>query len=88
MSNKPVAAILRENEFLRDVAAKAIKLRRIGMALDTIQEAQEQLARETNGVISKSGTARMMYESAFATALSDFDQAVLRAAEARMEWAE
>lgn len=88
MNKKPVAAILRENEFLRDVASKAIKLRRIGMALDAIQEAQEQLVKETNGMISRSGTSRMMYESAFATAISDFDQAVLRAAEARMEWAE
>lgn len=85
--DKPIAAILRENEFLRDVAEKAIRLRRIGMALDDLEEAQDKLIRETNGTMSRSGTGRMMYESAFKTAMDDFDQAILRAAEARMEWA-
>jgi hypothetical protein len=31
---KPVAALLRENTILRDVAEKAIRLRRIGMQCD------------------------------------------------------
>lgn len=85
--DKPVAAILRENEFLRDVAEKAIRLRRIGMFLDELDEVQDKLIKETNGVISRSATGRMMAESAFKTALDDFDHAVLRATEAHMEWA-
>lgn len=88
MTHKPLAAYIRENEFLRDVASKAIKLRSIGRSLDAIEEGWEQLIKETNGTISRSGTARMMYESAFQTAMDDFDQAVLRSAEAKMEWAE
>ncbi|MCZ7856052.1 hypothetical protein O9X81_05450 [Agrobacterium salinitolerans] len=87
MDQKPVAAIIRENEFLRDVAEKAIKLRRLGMALDDFEEAHEALIKETCGVMSRSGTARMMYESAFKTAMDDFDHAVLKAAEAHMDWA-
>lgn len=85
--DKPVAAILRENEFLRNVAEKAIRLRRIGMFLDELDEVQEKLIKETNGVISRSATGRMMAETAFKTAMDDFDHAVLRAAEAHMDWA-
>ncbi|SFG87761.1 hypothetical protein [Ensifer sp. OV372] len=87
MTDKPVAALLRENQFLRDVAEKAIRLRRVGMILDDLDEVQERLIKETGGVMSRSGTSRMMAEIAFKTALDDFDQAVLRATEAHMEWA-
>lgn len=31
MTDKPLAALLRENQFLRDVAEKAIRLRRVGI---------------------------------------------------------
>lgn len=85
--NKPVAAIIRENQFLRDVAEKAIRLRRIGMLLDDLEEAQDRLVKETGGVMSRSGTPRIMAEVSFKTALEDFDQAVLRATEAHMDWA-
>jgi len=84
---KPVAALIRENQFLRDVAEKAIRLRRIGMMLDELEDVQERLVKETGGVMSRSGTGRMMAEISFKTALDDFDQAVLRATEARMDWA-
>ncbi|MCZ4089368.1 hypothetical protein [Sinorhizobium psoraleae] len=88
MADKPVAALIRENQFLRDVAEKAIRLRRVGMLLDELDDVQDRLSKETGGVMSRSGTGRMMAEISFKTALDDFDQAVLRATEARMDWAD
>lgn len=87
MVDKPLAAILRENQFLRDVAEKAIRLRRIGMMLDELDDVQERLSKETNGTISRSGTPRIWAEASFKTALDDFDHAVLAAFEAKMDWA-
>ena len=87
MTDKPLAAILRENEFLRDVAEKAIRLRRIGMYLDEMGEITERLVKETNGTISRSGTPRIWAEASFKTAMDEFDKAVLAAFEAKMEWA-
>lgn len=87
MSEKPLAAVLRENKFLREVAEKAIRVRRIGMYLDKIDDITDELVKETHGTISRSGTPRMWAESAFTTAMDEFDKEVLAAFEAKMEWA-
>ena len=86
MTGKPIAAVLRENELLRSVAAKAIRLRRIGMQCDQCTNALEELWRE-NPDMSRSGTQEIMMEQAFQTAMDAFDLAVLRAADEGMDWA-
>lgn len=86
MSDKPIASLLRENELLRSVAAKAIRLRRIGMAADECDETLKQLW-EDHPEMSRSGTQRIMMEQAFKTAMDAFDLAVLRAADEGMDWA-
>ncbi|MCZ4089305.1 hypothetical protein [Sinorhizobium psoraleae] len=50
MADKPVAALIRENQFLRDVAEKAIRLRRVGMLLDELDDVQGPIEQETGGV--------------------------------------
>jgi uncharacterized protein YoxC len=81
-----VAAMIREMELLRDVAEKAIRLRAVGRACDKIDEALDELWRN-NPEMTKSATQAMMARQAFETAMSDFDQAVVRAVEAGMTWA-
>ena len=83
---KPVAALLRENQMLRDVAEKAIRLRRIGMQTDELDDVMQRFY-DDNPHITRSATQAMMLEQAFKTAMSDFDQAVLTAAESGMDWA-
>lgn len=85
-SAKPLAAVLRENELLRAVAAKAIRLRRVGMRCEECEDAMLELA-EKRPDITRSGTQRLMLEQAFKTAMDDFDLAVLRAADEGMDWA-
>jgi hypothetical protein len=85
-AEKPYAALLRENGLLRSVAAKAIKLRRIGMQCDAVDAALDELHRE-HPEMSRSGTQQMMLNQAFKTATDAFDAAVLRAADEGMDWA-
>lgn len=86
MSEKPLAALLRENQLLRAVAAKAIRLRRIGMQCEDCEKALDELWRD-NPDMPRSGTQGLMLEQAFKTAMNDFDLAVLRAADEGMDWA-
>src|ERR1700685_2470484 len=86
MSDKPMAALIRENEFLRNVASAAIKVRRIGQLADKYQENLEALWEERPDM-TKSGTGGIMYAQAFETALQRFDETVLKAAAAEMDWA-
>jgi hypothetical protein len=86
MSEKPYAALLRENELLRSVAAKAIRLRRIGMHCDELDTTLTKLWEETPD-IPRSGTQQIMMDQAFKTAMDAFDLAVLRAADEGMDWA-
>lgn len=86
MTDKPLAAVLRENELLRSVAAKAIRLRRIGMTADECDKSLGELWDE-NPDMPRSGTQRIMMDQAFKTAMDAFDLAVLRAADEGMDWA-
>ncbi len=86
--SKPTAAIIRENELLRDVASKAIRLRHVGRLCEDIEAAYDELRSNSDGHLGRSATMQLMREQAFATARDDFDQAVLRAAEAGMNWAD
>jgi hypothetical protein len=83
---KPYAALLRENGLLRSVAAKALRLRRIGMHCDELDTTMTKIWEE-NPEMSKSGTHQIMMEQAFKTAMDAFDAAVLRAADEGMDWA-
>ncbi|HVR57589.1 MAG TPA: hypothetical protein VMT72_12265, partial [Pseudolabrys sp.] len=85
MTEKPHAALLRENELLRSVAAKAIRLRRIGMQCEECSEALERLWKD-NPEMTRSGTQGLMLDQAFKTAMDAFDLAVLRAADEGMDW--
>jgi hypothetical protein len=82
-----MAALIRENEQLRNVAAAAIKLRRLGQLADQHQENLEKLWDE-NPHMTKSATASVMYQMAYDKALDAFDDAVVGACESGMDWAQ
>lgn len=86
--SKPTAAIVRENELLQDVASKSIRLRHIGRLCEHIEAAYDELRSNSDGHLGRSATMQLMHEQAFKTAMDDFDQAVLNAAKAGMNWAE
>ncbi len=75
-----VARLLRENAVLRAVAASAARLRRIGEAADQIEEGAATIWRE-NPDMTRSATGMIMAQQAYNTALTDFDRALLNAAD-------
>lgn len=81
MSDKPVARLQRENEFLRDIAAKAVRLRNLGRQCDKINDVMEEYWAQ-NPEATRCGTPALMLEEAFATAMQEFDKSVLAAVEA------
>ena len=80
------ASLTRENQILRDIVDKAIRLRRIGRAADTVQEGLEEMWA-ANPAMTKSWTPIRMTVEAFETAMRDFDEAVMKAAEIGFDWA-
>ncbi len=84
-NQKPMAALIRENEILIDIVIKAIRLRNMGKLDDQVDE---EMRVNTNGRLGRSGTIRMMHDQAFDTAMKDFDESILDACEKGMEWAD
>ena len=80
------AALIRENELLRKVAEAAMRVRRIGQQADQYEINKEELYRK-DPQMPKSGTGSLMFAQAYETALKHFDEAVLEAAAAGMDWA-
>jgi hypothetical protein len=80
-----IAAIIRENEILRKVAAAAIRLREIGKACDRYDESLKTLWDESTEM-PRSLTATIMFQQAFEVAMRHFDEAVLDAAAAGFDW--
>lgn len=78
-TDKPVARLLREAHHYREIAAKAIRLRRMGQAADQAQEVHAKLLSD-NPTMARSLTAYAMFEHAFSVAMDEFDKAVLAAA--------
>ncbi|KUL94363.1 hypothetical protein DK26_15260 [Bosea sp. WAO] len=76
---KPVARFLREAAFYRDIADKAVRLRRIGQQADRCEDALREL-HEANPDMTKSLTMPLMMNQAFTTAMEAFDKAVQDAA--------
>lgn len=75
-----VARLQRENEALRRVAFAGARLRRLGLAVDQIEDGMQAVWRETPDM-TRSATGMMMAASAYSTALATFDQALLDAAD-------
>lgn len=83
-----VAALLRENEYLRKVADAAVELRAAGRACDLIEEGMDDL----NAVAALNGqtrcaTPQLWARERFNTQMQKFDDAVAEAAKAGMGWA-
>jgi len=76
---KPIARVLREAAFYRDIADKAVRLRRIGQQADRCEDALREL-HEANPGMTKSLTMPLMMNQAFETAMEAFDKAVQDAA--------
>ncbi len=77
---KPLARLQRENKALLKVAYAAARLRRIGRACENVEESDAAF-RKANPDASRSATAAVMCEVAFQTAMQEFDQAMMEAAE-------
>lgn len=80
MDNPNVARLARENAALRDVAAKAARLRRLGRACDQIEDGMEKMWREAPE-LTRSATGMLMAATAYETALLDFDRSLASCAE-------
>ena len=76
---KPIARVLREAAFYREIAEKAVRLRRIGQQADRCDEALKELW-QANPEMTKSLTMPIMMGQAFDTAMEAFDKAVQDAA--------
>lgn len=83
-----VAALIRENEYLRKVANAAVELRAAGRACDKIEEGMDELnARAAVHGHTQCASPQLWARERFDTQMQRFDVAVAEASKAGFGWA-
>lgn len=75
-----VARLVRENAMLRRVAVEAARVRRMGLAMDGLEENMEKVWRE-DPEMTRSATGMLMAGASYQAALNRFDTALLECGE-------